>query len=64
MIPRERLAGNTNHKETLFRHDVLAIMQLEDEFALRYCLTYCIPQNARFLEQLTAGSVRKALACL
>jgi hypothetical protein len=39
-------------------------MQLEDEFPLRYFLTYAIPQNARFLEQLAAGSVRKALSCL
>ncbi len=35
-------------------------MQLEDEFP-RYFLTYGIPQNARFLEQLAAGSIRKAL---
>src|SRR5437763_14163919 len=48
----------------LFCHDVFAIVQLEDEFPLRYFLNYAIPQNARFLEQLAAGSVRKALSCL
>jgi hypothetical protein len=58
------LVGNTNQKETLFCHDVFAIMQPEDEFPLRYFLTYGIPQNAGFLEQLAAGSVRKALSCL
>ena len=64
MIPRKGLVGDTNQKETLFSHHVFAIMQLEGEFPLRYLLTYGIPQNARFFEQLAAGSVRKTLSCL
>src|SRR5437667_12904167 len=63
MIPRKGLVSDTNQKETLFSHDVFAIMQLEGELPLRYLLTYVIPQNARFLEQLAAGSLRKTLSC-
>ena len=58
------MVGNTNQKETLFCHDVFAILQLEDEFPRRYSLTYGIPYNARLFEQFAAGRVRKALPCL
>ena len=64
MIPRKRLAVNTHQKETLFRDDVFAIMQLEDEFQIRHFPIYGVPHNARFLKQFAAGSVGEALACL
>jgi hypothetical protein len=58
------LVDNTNQKEMFFCHDAFAIMQLKDELPVRHFLTHVVPQNARFLEQLAAGSVRKALSDL
>src|ERR1041385_4642762 len=63
-VSRNRLVGDTNQKESLFSHHVFAVMQLEGEFLLCHMLTYGIPQNARFLEQLAAGSVLKTLSFL
>jgi hypothetical protein len=38
--------------------------ELEDELQFRHVLTYGIPQNACFLEQLAARSVRKTFSGL
>jgi hypothetical protein len=51
MIPRERLAVNTNQKEPLFCYDVFAIMQLEDELPLRHLLTHTSGLRDAFLLQ-------------
>ena len=64
MIPRKGLVSNPNHKEPLFCRDVFAINRLEDEFALCHLRAYGIYKNSRFLEQLAAGSVSKALSFL
>src|SRR5438874_13628040 len=64
MFPRKVLVGNTNHEETLFRHDVFAIVQLQDELPRCYFLTESIPLDACFLEQFAARRILKALACL